>query len=364
MESLVYILKTFFYFYIVWIIYVVSYKNGSKKNKFGIVSIIIISCLIGYYSLICGRIPYAGDRYNYAFRFVSDTYAYFVKTESIGLYWLESFLHLFTYNPDVLFFIVAFLYSLITLLAYKYNDKSMPIMLLILGLSSYISFGFYMLKQCLAIALIALSFSAYSRNKKILFLILNILAICFHESTWIMIPFYLILKLSENRHIRNMIYILFIIFVFFFSQINSVIISVFVHFIPSIGVQLSYYLTSSGSLLTSINLMTALKGLPFYFIFLFSVYKSKLLSNKIENFNKYMMMCFLICIMTILSSYMYWMFRFAIFLYFPVFIFAGQVFKALDEKKDKTIYLVFLCLILFGLTLRLWLQYYFLYGGI
>ena len=33
-------------------------------------------------------------------------------------------------------------------------------------------------------------------------------------------------------------------------------------------------------------------------------------------------------------------------------------------ELDKTIYLVFLCLILFGLTLRLWLQYYFLYGGI
>ena len=376
-DGLIYILKIFYYFFFVFMLYSIAlhYKNDKKEKKkiynqskkkyiIPITCIILLSLIFGYYSIICGRYPYVSDRLNYAFRFLDDIYLPAVKNESLGLYWIELFLHLFTYEPKVLFFTIAFLYVLLTLIAYNMYDDAEPFSLLLLGLSAYFSFGCYLFKQCIAIALIALSIAMYEKNKKVISIILIILAICFHEAAWIVVPVYFALYFSKSKKIRIIEYLIITICAIFFRQINQVMISAITNIIPNMSYQLSLYLNDSGGMNLDINLLTAFKGVPFYFITIFGYLKKNELEHKIKNYDKYMFLCFFVSITTFLSTYMYWMYRFATFFYFPVFIFASRIFHELENKREKILFFEGTVLLLFVLTLRLWIQYYFKYGGL
>ena len=369
MEIMLYITKIIIYFVFVFLLFFsVSNKKirdeGTEKSKIKISTIIFFCILFGLYSLICGQYPYSSDRGNFAFRFQNDIYLPYVKTESFGLYILEILLHLISHDPKILFFFVAFIYIFLTLVSYNKIRNVNPFALLVLGLSAYLSYGFYMLKQCLAIGFIALSFAEYS-NKHFKRCIMYVaIAILFHESAWIIIPIYLALSFTKNNLLRIILYTFLIVIVLFFDRINSVIISTFSTVIPSLSSQISIYLDSNGSLRENINIMTALKGFPFYFIFTFGLIKRNQLKDKIKMYDKYMFLTLFVSVSTILSIFMYWMFRFATYFYFPVFVFASLILQELESKKDKTLFVVGLITMFFILTARMWYQYYFWYGGV
>lgn len=367
MEELIYILKIIFYFIFVFAMYRMA-LNSSKYNKnqklrISIICIIIFCCIMGYYSIICGKYPYASDRKNFAFRFASDIFSSTVKQESLGLYWIESFLHIFTYEPKVLFFVCSFLYLFLTLVAYNLYDDAEPFAILMIGLSPFLTYGFYMLKQAIAVALIAIAFAAYSKNKKFLFVISTLLAICFHESAWLIVVVYLAFTLTKNKFLKMLEYFILIVFLVFFEDINGLIIRTISIVIPNIGNQLSYYLDDSGNMIGSSNFLTILKGLPFYFITAFAFLKRKSLIDKIKNYDNYIFLCIFASFTFLLSSFMYWMFRFGLYCYFPIFIFSSLILRELQDSKDRNLFGLGLCVSFFYLTLRLWIQYYFIYGG-
>ncbi len=367
MEQIIYCLKIVLYFVIVFFSYYLmknsneKYKKGERSKRISIIIISIICTAFGGYSLICGS-PIAFDRYNYALRFSDDIYLSAVKSNSLGLYYIELFLHIFSHKEELLFFAIPFLYIFITLFAYRKSNDIEPLAILFLLLSSYGLFGFYLFKQCIAISLIAISFVAYTNKKKMLFIISIVLAICFHESSWIVIPLYIASMSSGNKIFRVMSYLLIIICAIFFAQLNQALVQ-FANLIPGVEQQVSIYLNNEGGIEETTNILTVIKGVPFYIITIFGFLKRPILKNKIKNYDVYMLFSAFTCLATILSGFMYWMWRFGAFCYFPILVFASLIHRELKNQKEKVYFKYCIIFTLFGLTLKLLIQYYFKYGG-
>lgn len=368
MLAITYILKIVYYFAFTILTYSyvkhnIKTVNGTKKIK----KIVLLACLIiliGIYSIICGPEDKIGDRYNYELRFIDDRYLPIVKKGSLGLYYIECFLHLFTHKASILFFTIGSLYYIITIFAYKHYKEAIPLVVLLLGMSAYGLYGFYLFKQCIAIALVAISFGLYFQNKKKYSYLFVLLATMFHESAWIMIPIYIMLSINTKKAIyRIIMYASFLFIVVFYKQINSEIIKIF-SFIPNISSQMKDYLDESGNMIIDYNFLTIFKGFPYYLITFHALVNKKVFKDKIDNYDKYLTLCIICCLLTVLSLYMYWMWRFAAFCYFPIFVFAANMYKNDTNHDRKAIYLFLLVSSLFALNLKLLIQYYFIYGGI
>ena len=378
MYTLEYILKIFYYFSFVVILYKVAIyfknkkteenelnKNGRKNSRMiPLLCIIIFCCFLGYYAIICGSYPYKSDRLNYAFRFADSFYLPAVKAESFGLYLFEIFLHIFTYEPKMLFFAVSFLFLFLTLIAYNSSDSATPDVLLLLGLSQYFIYSFYLIKQSIAVAFITLSFVMFEKNKKTIAILSIILAICFHESAWIVIPVYLAIYFSKHKTIRVIVYLILIICTIFFKQINQFIVEIATKIVPSLSYQIAGYLNDEGGIVEGNNIVTIFKGLPFYFITVFGFMKRKVLKEKLKNYDKYLFLSVFVSATIILSSYMYWMYRFGIFFYFPAFVLAVNILKEIKDNNEKILFWLGTYVVSFVLVLRLLIQFYFNYGGI
>ena len=359
-----YIVKTLIFYIIILLIYFIASQYNMKNKKITYKVILILTLIMSSYSIISTAHPYVMDKRVYAIKFSKDIYLEQVKSESTGLYYLEDNMHRITHNPDILFFAVAFIYTFITLVAYKKSKRAKPFALLLLLLSEYMFFGFYQLKQCLAIALVTLGMVEHENEHKVKAYLLIALAIIFHEAALITIPLLIMLKGSDNKLIRILEYIGFILIVLFFYPLTSLLVKIFIKIIPSLAYQLTIYINDSGNFITDINFLTALKGLPFYVITFVGLIKRKELIEKIPNYDKYLTITFYISITIILSTYMYWFFRFGTFYYLFAFILAQELFENIKDPKNKLLFLILTVGVLLGLGIKLWLQYYFIYGGV
>lgn len=363
-EYLEYLVKIAYYFFMIFVIFLIAKKHAKKKDKFPVGEMIIVCGLFGYYSIICGKYPYVSDRLNFAFRFESDYYNDFVFKESFGLFLLERILHVFTYEPKVLFFVVAFLFMFFSLMAYKKSENTNPYTLLLLLVSAYPTYGLYMLKQSLSVAIMFLAFCYYNKSK-ILSLFFVISAILFHEAALIVVPILLIKKLLKNDVLRKIMYLGFIAVVVGFAQYNGIIINFVTQIVPTLGYQLNQYInTQDGAIISNGTYMTFLKGIPFFTIYIAGLLYKKEGMIKIKEYNIYMFLTFFTSVTFLLSNYMYWLFRFGLYFYFPVFIFAIKLMEIIKNKQQRLIYCILTYGLLFFLTMRLWCQYYFIYGGI
>ncbi len=341
-----------------------GHKYYSTKYYYRIpVVIVILFCVaIGYYSIICGQVPFSADRGNFALRFSSDTYLDVVKNGSVGLYLLERALHLFTYNPNILFFTIAALCMGLNLIAYNYYPQANPEALLFMMLSNYCTLSFFLLKQAVAISLMGISIVAFVRKKRFTQLLFLALAILFHEAAWIIVPMYIALDNGNKTSVRVMSYLLFAVSMVFFSDITRIFVTVFNH-IPGLEGQISLYLDESGSIATDSNYLTILKSFPYGIIAFVGIKKRKEIRDEIERYDAFLLMSVFSFVSIVLSGYMYWMWRFGAFCYLPSFIFASNVFRRINNHGTRTL-LYLLTFLSFGLiTLRALCQYYFIYGG-
>lgn len=335
---------------------------SERFGRFGIISIIMCCVLMGIYANICGQVPYSSDRGNYALRFSDDIYLPGVKKASLGLYWIEVVLHIFTYNPSVLFFTISALYLFFSLLAYNCYPEVKPRALLYAGLSNYFIFSFYLLKQGPAISLIAISIAAFLNKKKSVWLLTLILAICFHESALIMIPVFFLLMGAKKQWVRIAQYTVLIICLVGFREITQIISQVLGNWIPALRFQMGDYFENTGS--EASNIMTAFKGIPYYLITFYAILKRNVFKDRIQHYDSYLMMSFFVSITTIMSVYMYWMWRFSAYCYFPMFVFASLLYREAQGRKDRGMVGWMLCISFLFFTARVLIQYYFLYGGI
>lgn len=372
MSEIIYIIKIMYYFGFVFLLYYSCKINfvwrkderaiSHDSSKVNWVAIIFLCVIIGYYAIICGQKPVASDRLNYAFRFEDDGYADWIKGDSLGLFWLSALLHFISYDPSVLFFSVAFLSLFVTILAYNQYEKKSHIALLLMGLSSYVYYSFFLLKQAPAMALSSLAIAMYFKRKWIPCAICVIGAICFHEAGWIMLPVLLAAYFSKSRLLRKVLILLLLLCVLLFPYISRLLVAFFT-IIPGLGKQLEIFLDASGGIAIDINILTTFKGIPYYFVAIVAFVKRKVLEKRIEHFQEYFFMTVFVSATFMLSAYMYWMWRFGAICYLPVFIFAAQIYKNMKNCVDKKIFIIFEAFMHGGLTAYALYQYYFWYGG-
>ena len=378
MDNAVYILKILYHLLCTFLIYGLArtacgksltihagsrilYTKDTNSRSIILGSFLIICLLEGIYSFICGPYHvYLADRRVFANRFVGG---YYTKAASIGLYYLQDFLRLFTNNPDVLFFVVAFIFMAATLLAYNTSKDSRPMALLYMCMSQYMLYGCYQLKQALAAAFAGLAIVLFLDNKKALSIIASVLAIMFHETAFVLVPLFIVIYGSKSKIIKYSSYAFLILFVFFFSRFSMVGIRIFTNLIPDMANQVSIYLDETGGLETGGSILTAIKGLPIYYITYIGFSNRDRLRNRIINIDKYLLICVFASVATLSTTFMSWMWRFSELVYFPVFIFAALMRDELETKRKRE-YDLIICFSLAIFTYRKLIMSYFIYGGL
>ena len=361
-ELLIAFLKVLLFYIIIFFIYFVAKDKYNKNKKLGVKFIVLASFLFVIYSYVCTARPFVMDKIIYALKFSSDYYLPQVYNDSIGLWLLTRFLHIFSYNPYFLFNAVVFVYIFITLVAYDTCDESKPNVLLFLLLSEYPFFGFYQLKQCLAISLITLGLVYYFKNEKLKFYILFVFALLFHESSLIVLPVLFLLKLSTKKFYKYMYVILFSIFMILFVPISNYLISFIIKFVPFLSRQISVYLNEQSGISISFNFFTILKGLP-YFIIIGFTFLFKNSNFDLKNSN-YIDLCLVNCMFIIMSIFMYWFFRFGTYFIFFNCLLASSIYENSNNLFNKKLFKIMLCFVFIVLGVKLWFQYYLIYGGI
>lgn len=360
-----FIFKIFIYLFLGFLVYINfrNYNNISKVNitKVLMIKLIIISSLYGCYSIIAGSIPYGHDRKNYAYFFSKEVYSDIVKKNSIGLYYFEKILHYFTYNEIYLFFFITFFCVFLSLIAYLYYPKRNVESLICFIFSKSFLFFFYAYKQALAISFISISIVAYFKNKRIITIFFLMLGILSHESALILVPILLILNFSKYKNFRKVLYIMLVLILFFLPIINK-IISFIIVYIPILRGQLLPYLSINNKLITNNNILTVLKGIPYYFILIIVLSERNDLKNKIEEYDKKLIIIIVISFFMLFSFYMYWSFRFSLYFYLPVFIFISQIKKITRKKLIKLLINISMISSVI-ITLRELVLIFFKYGG-
>lgn len=147
-----------------------------------------------------------------------------------------------------------------------------------------------------------------------------------------------------------------------FPQISSLFVKLFNN-APGMDGQMDAYIDNSGSIIVDMNFFTILKSLPYYIISMIAVAERKHLRDKIKNYDFLMVLSVFCSIFSILSMYMYWMFRFAMYCYVPCFLLASQ-FAVLLKEKNARILKITITGVLLILMIKVLTQYYFIYGGI
>lgn len=356
------IVKIVLYFVLVFSMYLyLKSKNKKGINKFSIFAIILFSLLFGLYSVISGNLS---DRMRYGNFFSNSIYDYIIQRDSLGLFSLYKLLHIFTFDRYVLFFCVSFLFCLISMIAYNNSKSIRPLAFLLLGISNYFVWGLMAFKQCLSVAFMALSWTYYLKDKNKKYILFLIISILFHESALIMIPIIICLNtLNRSKLLGIPLYFGLILSIVFFNQISNFIFSL-ASKIPELEFQMSSYFDEYGSIQNELNIFTVFKGLPFLLIAFYGFIKKPSLEKNIDHYDKYLFITFVCSVTFVLSLYMYWMWRFGMFLLFPTFSFFSQILDKYKNGKDNKYIFAAVVLLLLFITTRYFIQCYFTYGGI
>ena len=336
-------------------------SDGSMEKKELTVSkfaVVCLSTILGWYATICGQEPMSSDRYNYAVRFLND----YDDPWTFGLNTVADFLHLFTNDPNLLFFTITFLFFIVTLAAFHVFEEKERLSLLLLISSPYCLYSFYLLKQAPAIAFAALSIAAFLQKKRMLCLASLVIAITFHESAYILLPLFLVLLGAEKRWVRFLEYTVLILCVVFFQSISQFLVSI-LGGIPSFMDQIDDYLSPSGAILQSSSVVTAIKGFPYYVITLYALFKRRWFKDRIKHYDRYLVLCVFASTMIVLSAFNYWMWRLGAYCYFPMFIFASLLMRECKGKQEKMLFYLAVVGSMLFITGRFLYQMFFLYGG-
>ncbi len=332
--------------------------QSRNQSKISIVTLTILSVLFGLYSSVGMSIAQTEDRIVYARTFFENI----TDFHTVGLNFLYKILTPFSNNPKILFFTVAFLSVFLILLAHRLNNDAQPNTLLYLVLSQCFIYSFYLLKQAPAIGLAALATTMLLQEKTLLSLLFLVLAILFHESALIIIPVFILILFADIPWVRRSSYVLMILVVIFFIPFARVTIGVLGKFAPIYLADLPFYFGDEGLVAESMNLPTTVKGFPFYLITIYGFRRRKEYIGSIRHYDKYMIMSFFVSITFLLSAYMYWMWRFGTFFYFPVFVFASQLASVNKDDKQDKLFSLLLMVSLGFITMRYLYRLFYVFG--
>lgn len=332
-------------------------KQG--KRKIGMLTILALSSLVGWYATICSQQPLSSDRGNYAMRFVNNWQAPWTT----GLNALADFLHMFTNDADALFFMVSFLCVALTLIAYRLNENASRESLLLYVCGGLIMDSFCLLKQAPAVAFGTISIVLLLRRKYPSSLFMLALAISFHESALILIPVYAMLLSSGSKTMRYASLAIMILTLLAFSGVSRVVFEFIERWLPDLTEEVGAYRAEGGAMKHSQNLFTAIKGLPYYLILFRGMKMRGVLRLQIAHYDKYLILAGFASLTSLLSAYMYWMFRFGLYCYVPLCFFAAELYKKDGNRRSASVFWWFLVSSTLFFNVRYLLQIFLLYGG-
>lgn len=371
MQYIEYLFKIFYYFMFAITIYkfakfsfkkyksnnVLENMRNNKRVKISMIFCLVGALIFGFYSMIVSKIPYASDRGYYAMAY-GETFLNYQLPK--GYLFLTNILSLISDNPNFLFFSIGFIVMFTTLILYRNTKISNPHGLLLLLFSLFFIYDFHLIKQGLAIIIGNISFLYFFEKKYVKSLFWLVIAIFFHESAFLIIPIYLFLIGSKSKIGRFFEYLIIIAIIFLFSDIALNFSNKIYSLFPSFGVELKDYFVNLS--FSSAGLQTAMKGIPVYILSFLLIKKRDKFANEVENYDKYMVLSIFVSLTYILSSYMYWMYRFGLYGTFFVYMAFGIIFDKLN-KKEKLFYAISVYGLTFFFTIRYLFQMFFTYGG-
>ena len=281
----------------------------------------------------------------------------------MGLNAIGDFLHLFTNEPKALFFTVTFICVALTLVAFRISSEGDQNALLLYVCSNCIFYTFYLLKQAPAMAFATISIVYLLRRKYIVSGLLLAIAITFHESAVVLIPLYAMLIFAHNDHMRNISLVIMLITLLFFSGVSRVAFNFINRWLPNLMDEVGGYQGVNGAMAYRLNLVTAIKGIPVYMVFYQSIVKRNTLGNRIACYDQYLVMAGFSSLATLLSSYMYWMWRFGAYCYFPLYLFASELYRLDPDRHAANTFWIMILGPLALFSFRYLCQIFLIYGG-
>jgi len=345
-------------------------RNGvllvkNNKRTIPISSVVILTALYTLYNVFItwqgiksNNID--GDRLIYSLDFHGVE-----EPGTLGLALLIKFLRLFTDKSTVMFYLTTVICSLLTFIAYRKSDAALPAALVFLVLTQWLFSTFINIKQCYSTAFAALFFVYALRrtNLKNTFLCIVFIALAslFHQSGFMLIFVYAIIKLGKTRKSIFYVLILCVLFFLFFDKMALAFARVAEPVFPSLSSKINQYFMEHSE--SDGAVFAVIKGLPFFYITFVGLIRQKYLVKRIKNYNKYLKISIVASLVYFLSIYNDWLFRLIYMFYFPVAIFFGQIIANNRNRSSKT----FDCVVVFGSLFVVLYRYIILmyvnYGG-
>ena len=365
------VFKTILYYMMVFVFYYFIKKRQNKKvvikweshrkmydsKSVGLFQALLYAFAFGTYAVYITAEVLTNDRKNYAHSYLIDR----ELTPAVNL--IFDFWRNITDNPKVLFFTFSFIMLFLILIACRENKQFLPKAFSLMVASNLLIFSYNGLKQAPAIAFVAIGISLWLEKKYAVSLICIALAISFHESALVAIPMIILLVGAKKRWVRVVEYVVLALFVVAFPTMTQLVTKLLGIIDLSVLEEVDSYLDEDGGLISGFNMFTAIKGMPFYLISSYGLLCRKKLKDKINHYDKYLVMSIFASAMFVLSTYMYWMFRFGIYFYFFAFIFAAQLIRESANKKMANRFYYTVLMLFLLINIRYYLQYFMNYGG-
>lgn len=335
-----------------------SDSNNTIISTFGI---LLASVLFSWFNkyVSFGKTISSGDRLNYLQDFNGRLTGY------IGFDTFLKIAHCLTDNFYYVLYAVTFICCFTVLYAVKVSFDSTPGSLFILLCTPFILDTFSGLKQVFACAFAAIMFSEFSKpvsiKRDVVCIISIVFACLFHTSGYLLIPIYLVLRLSN--YINYRIAIVSIIAIALFLQ--PVLLFVADHtasIFPTLSIKLNEYFSEGASQETDGSTIAFIKGLPYYIATVLGL----LNRDKNNKDSKYDMYLLLLCIGSVsyaCSLASYWLIRLISILYFPISIAIYKVISSETNAKYRLYEYVIVVGSLLFFTLRSLSLNIYNYGG-
>lgn len=308
------------------------------KKKINYISICDITLLwVAFNAFITMMHPITGgDRMNYLVNFTGQR-----ETPSLGLSWMITIVRALGGNMNTLFYITTFICLFITMLAYRYSEDATPKGMVLLFLTQYEYITLTALKQAytsaIASLVLVLLIQKHTKKTEILCVVLVALACVFHPTGYILVPLCLILLMNVRKREIALYAVLIIAFALFFQPIMLMLGRILSPIIPSLGTKIAQYFSEAAGEAGESLSISFLKGLPIYLIAILGLIKRRTLVNKVEYYDKYLIVCLTGAFLFFMSIYSVWLYRFIYLFYLPIFIFYGKIINNLSIKSNKKI---------------------------
>ena len=336
--------------------------KSCQRSKMPLFLMIVISLLFVIFNYVATEtsIGFGHDRTNYLASFNGSRSA-----SNLILRLLIVLSHRAGLNFNTFLYLITFLFSMLTLYAYRISTESTPYGMFLLFLTPYYISSLTALKQAFAAAAASIFFVVLiennTRKSKIIALLLMLFCILSHPSGYILIPLYLLLRKKPSKLLIVGFFVAFLIIAVLFENLIPVFMRISALGPADIFDKMEHYFGEERDFENSFG-SYILKGIPYYYIVLMGVLNRRELVRKIENYDKYLLVASTGAFLFLMSWHSYWFTRFIYLFNFIMIIFWCKIVKQIKDRSNRLCYNMILQLA-FGLFTYRWLYLIYAISG-